>query len=104
MPPISVPSLQNMALLLDKLAKENQDIRLLQAQLQVGTDRRGWVLPVSPKPGVHPKVLPGRSSLYLSIYLNPLPFLLQLGHFPSSLFLSVMLRFSPGLFYEVHDL
>ncbi|KAI5940689.1 Pre-B-cell leukemia transcription factor-interacting protein 1 [Manis javanica] len=34
MPPISVPSLQNMALLLDKLAKENQDIRLLQAQLQ----------------------------------------------------------------------
>ncbi|XP_027831625.2 pre-B-cell leukemia transcription factor-interacting protein 1 isoform X2 [Ovis aries] len=30
----SVPSLQNMALLLDKLAKENQDIRLLQAQLQ----------------------------------------------------------------------
>lgn len=36
-PPDSVPSLQNMALLLDKLAKENQDIRLLQAQLQVGT-------------------------------------------------------------------
>lgn len=33
-PPDSVPSLQNMALLLDKLAKENQDIRLLQAQLQ----------------------------------------------------------------------
>nr|XP_003414972.1 pre-B-cell leukemia transcription factor-interacting protein 1 isoform X1 [Loxodonta africana]XP_010593093.1 pre-B-cell leukemia transcription factor-interacting protein 1 isoform X1 [Loxodonta africana]XP_010593094.1 pre-B-cell leukemia transcription factor-interacting protein 1 isoform X1 [Loxodonta africana]XP_023409792.1 pre-B-cell leukemia transcription factor-interacting protein 1 isoform X1 [Loxodonta africana] len=33
-PPGSVPSLQNMALLLDKLAKENQDIRLLQAQLQ----------------------------------------------------------------------
>ncbi|KAK2491023.1 hypothetical protein MC885_016472, partial [Smutsia gigantea] len=32
--PDSVPSLQNMALLLDKLAKENQDIRLLQAQLQ----------------------------------------------------------------------
>lgn len=28
------PSLQNMGLLLDKLAKENQDIRLLQAQLQ----------------------------------------------------------------------
>ena len=42
MPPDSVPSLQNMALLLDKLAKENQDIRLLQAQLQVGTSRRGW--------------------------------------------------------------
>nr|XP_044613651.1 pre-B-cell leukemia transcription factor-interacting protein 1 isoform X5 [Equus asinus] len=33
-PSDSVPSLQNMALLLDKLAKENQDIRLLQAQLQ----------------------------------------------------------------------
>ncbi|XP_063482660.1 pre-B-cell leukemia transcription factor-interacting protein 1 isoform X2 [Symphalangus syndactylus] len=33
-PPDSVPSLQNMGLLLDKLAKENQDIRLLQAQLQ----------------------------------------------------------------------
>ncbi|XP_075418699.1 pre-B-cell leukemia transcription factor-interacting protein 1 isoform X2 [Tenrec ecaudatus] len=33
-PPGSVPSLQSMALLLDKLAKENQDIRLLQAQLQ----------------------------------------------------------------------
>ncbi|XP_036906514.1 pre-B-cell leukemia transcription factor-interacting protein 1 isoform X1 [Sturnira hondurensis] len=33
-PPDSVPSLQNMALLLDKLAKENQDIHLLQAQLQ----------------------------------------------------------------------
>lgn len=33
-PPDSVPSLQNMALLLDRLAKENQDIRLLQAQLQ----------------------------------------------------------------------
>ncbi|XP_011227306.2 pre-B-cell leukemia transcription factor-interacting protein 1 isoform X2 [Ailuropoda melanoleuca] len=30
----SVPSLQSMALLLDRLAKENQDIRLLQAQLQ----------------------------------------------------------------------
>ncbi|XP_044905108.1 pre-B-cell leukemia transcription factor-interacting protein 1 isoform X3 [Felis catus] len=33
-PPDRVPSLQSMALLLDKLAKENQDIRLLQAQLQ----------------------------------------------------------------------
>lgn len=32
--PDSVPSLQSMGLLLDKLAKENQDIRLLQAQLQ----------------------------------------------------------------------
>lgn len=32
--PGSAPSLQSMALLLDKLAKENQDIRLLQAQLQ----------------------------------------------------------------------
>ncbi|XP_062962632.1 pre-B-cell leukemia transcription factor-interacting protein 1 isoform X2 [Cynocephalus volans] len=32
--PDSVPSLQNMGLLLDKLAKENQDVRLLQAQLQ----------------------------------------------------------------------
>lgn len=34
-----------MALLLDKLAKENQDIRLLQAQLQVGMAggaRSGW--------------------------------------------------------------
>uniref|UniRef100_A0A2K5F831 PBX homeobox interacting protein 1 n=1 Tax=Aotus nancymaae TaxID=37293 RepID=A0A2K5F831_AOTNA len=41
-PPDSVPSLQNMGLLLDKLAKENQDIRLLQAQLQVGTGRKGW--------------------------------------------------------------
>ncbi|PNJ56470.1 PBXIP1 isoform 4 [Pongo abelii] len=41
-PPDSVPSLQNMGLLLDKLAKENQDIRLLQAQLQVGIGRRGW--------------------------------------------------------------
>ncbi|XP_058516339.1 pre-B-cell leukemia transcription factor-interacting protein 1 isoform X2 [Ochotona princeps] len=30
----AVPSLQNMGLLLDRLAKENQDIRLLQAQLQ----------------------------------------------------------------------
>ncbi|XP_044527726.1 pre-B-cell leukemia transcription factor-interacting protein 1 isoform X2 [Gracilinanus agilis] len=30
----SLPSLQSMSLLLDKLAKENQDIRLLQAQLQ----------------------------------------------------------------------
>nr|XP_045732462.1 pre-B-cell leukemia transcription factor-interacting protein 1 isoform X3 [Mirounga angustirostris] len=33
-PSDSVPSLQSMALLLDRLAKENQDIRLLQAQLQ----------------------------------------------------------------------
>ncbi|XP_048213885.1 pre-B-cell leukemia transcription factor-interacting protein 1 isoform X2 [Perognathus longimembris pacificus] len=33
-PSDGVPSLQDMALLLDKLAKENQDIRLLQAQLQ----------------------------------------------------------------------
>lgn len=33
-PPDSVPSLQSMGFLLDKLAKENQDIRLLQAQLQ----------------------------------------------------------------------
>ncbi|KAM8949307.1 pre-B-cell leukemia transcription factor-interacting protein 1 isoform 1-T2 [Lycaon pictus] len=33
-PSAGVPSLQNMALLLDRLAKENQDIRLLQAQLQ----------------------------------------------------------------------
>ncbi|XP_042537314.1 pre-B-cell leukemia transcription factor-interacting protein 1 isoform X3 [Dipodomys spectabilis] len=33
-PSDGVPSLQNMGLLLDKLAKENQDIRLLQAQLQ----------------------------------------------------------------------
>ncbi|XP_015850688.1 pre-B-cell leukemia transcription factor-interacting protein 1 isoform X1 [Peromyscus maniculatus bairdii] len=33
-PPDSSPSLQSMGLLLDKLAKENQDIRLLQAQLQ----------------------------------------------------------------------
>uniref|UniRef100_A0A2K6M2T9 PBX homeobox interacting protein 1 n=1 Tax=Rhinopithecus bieti TaxID=61621 RepID=A0A2K6M2T9_RHIBE len=41
-PPDHVPSLQNMGLLLDKLAKENQDIRLLQAQLQVGIGRRGW--------------------------------------------------------------
>ncbi|XP_036612849.1 pre-B-cell leukemia transcription factor-interacting protein 1 isoform X2 [Trichosurus vulpecula] len=32
--PGSLPSLQSMSLLLDKLAKENQDIRLLQAQLQ----------------------------------------------------------------------
>nr|XP_021504624.1 pre-B-cell leukemia transcription factor-interacting protein 1 isoform X1 [Meriones unguiculatus] len=32
--PGSIPSLQSMGLLLDKLAKENQDIRLLQAQLQ----------------------------------------------------------------------
>lgn len=32
--PDSSPSLQSMGLLLDKLAKENQDIRLLQAQLQ----------------------------------------------------------------------
>ncbi|KAM5256459.1 pre-B-cell leukemia transcription factor-interacting protein 1 [Ctenodactylus gundi] len=32
--PDSVPNLQNMGLLLDRLAKENQDIRLLQAQLQ----------------------------------------------------------------------
>ncbi|XP_051849873.1 pre-B-cell leukemia transcription factor-interacting protein 1 isoform X2 [Antechinus flavipes] len=30
----SLPNLQSMSLLLDKLAKENQDIRLLQAQLQ----------------------------------------------------------------------
>lgn len=30
----SIPSLQSMGILLDKLAKENQDIRLLQAQLQ----------------------------------------------------------------------
>ncbi|XP_043858077.1 pre-B-cell leukemia transcription factor-interacting protein 1 isoform X2 [Dromiciops gliroides] len=33
-PPGNLPSLQSMSLLLDKLAKENQDIRLLQAQLQ----------------------------------------------------------------------
>ncbi|XP_051013507.1 pre-B-cell leukemia transcription factor-interacting protein 1 [Acomys russatus] len=32
--PDSIPNLQNMGLLLDKLAKESQDIRLLQAQLQ----------------------------------------------------------------------
>lgn len=39
MPADSTPSLQHMGLLLDKLAKENQDIRLLQAQLQVGMAR-----------------------------------------------------------------
>lgn len=39
-PPDSSPSLQSMGLLLDKLAKENQDIRLLQAQLQVGPSKR----------------------------------------------------------------
>ncbi|XP_074079468.1 pre-B-cell leukemia transcription factor-interacting protein 1 isoform X2 [Macrotis lagotis] len=33
-PPGNLPNLQSMSLLLDKLAKENQDIRLLQAQLQ----------------------------------------------------------------------
>lgn len=38
--PDSIPNLQNMGLLLDKLAKENQDIRLLQAQLQVGLNKR----------------------------------------------------------------
>lgn len=42
-----------MALLLDKLAKENQDIRLLQAQLQVGTSSRGRA-----GPGICPAVLP----------------------------------------------
>lgn len=57
-PSDSVPSLQNMALLLDKLAKENQDIRLLQAQLQVGTNRRGWARLAPPRPGVCPRVLP----------------------------------------------
>lgn len=30
-----IPSLQSMGALLDRLAKENQDVRLLQAQLQV---------------------------------------------------------------------
>lgn len=30
-----------MGFLLDKLAKENQDIRLLQAQLQVGPSKGG---------------------------------------------------------------
>lgn len=36
-----------MGLLLDRLAKENQDIRLLQAQLQVGMRRRrGWASPI----------------------------------------------------------
>lgn len=44
-PPDGAPSLQNMGLLLDKLAKENQDVRLLQAQLQVGTGRKGWARP-----------------------------------------------------------
>ncbi|XP_038167955.1 pre-B-cell leukemia transcription factor-interacting protein 1 isoform X1 [Arvicola amphibius] len=34
LPADSSPSLQSMGLLLDRLAKENQDIRLLQAQLQ----------------------------------------------------------------------
>lgn len=41
--PDSGPSLQSMGLLLDKLAKENQDIRLLQAQLQVGPSKREGV-------------------------------------------------------------
>uniref|UniRef100_A0A2K6GJK8 PBX homeobox interacting protein 1 n=1 Tax=Propithecus coquereli TaxID=379532 RepID=A0A2K6GJK8_PROCO len=66
-PPDSAPSLQNMGLLLDKLAKENQDIRLLQAQLQVGTCRREWaglvsVLTSSPK----------RSLSYSLLYSHPL--------------------------------
>lgn len=49
-PPDSVPSLQSMGLLLDKLAKENQDIRLLQAQLQVGPGKReGFIWPPLPR-------------------------------------------------------
>lgn len=49
-PPDSVPSLQSMGLLLDKLAKENQDIRLLQAQLQVGPSKReGFIWPSLPR-------------------------------------------------------
>lgn len=34
-PSDGVPSLQSMGALLDRLAKENQDVRLLQARLQV---------------------------------------------------------------------
>ena len=42
-PADSSPSLQSMGLLLDRLAKENQDIRLLQAQLQVGPGKKEGV-------------------------------------------------------------
>lgn len=43
-----------MALLLDRLAKENQDIRLLQAQLQVGTRGRVVARLALFQPGVYP--------------------------------------------------
>uniref|UniRef100_A0A8C6DBP4 PBX homeobox interacting protein 1 n=1 Tax=Moschus moschiferus TaxID=68415 RepID=A0A8C6DBP4_MOSMO len=75
----SVPSLQNMALLLDKLAKENQDIRLLQAQLQVGTSKMGWAkqTPCLGHVSVCPVSSPQRSFLCLPTNLTP-----SLSHSP----------------------
>lgn len=58
-PADSGPSLQSMGLLLDRLAKENQDIRLLQAQLQVGPGKREGVL----WPPLPEGVFPARLSL-----------------------------------------
>lgn len=64
-PSDSVPSLQSMALLLDRLAKENQDIRLLQAQLQVRTCGRA-----PPQPGAGLVSYPG--AVFAHPHLSPL--------------------------------
>lgn len=72
--PDSVPDLQDMALLLDKLAKENQDIRLLQAQLQVGTSRRSRA-----GPGVCPGILPRKKVPLFSHVPRPWPSPAALG-------------------------
>ena len=54
-----------MALLLDRLAKENQDIRLLQAQLQVRTCGRA-----PPQPGAGLVSYPG--AVFAHPHLSPL--------------------------------
>lgn len=72
--PDNVPDLQDMALLLDKLAKENQDIRLLQAQLQVGTSRRSRA-----GLGVCPGILPRKKVPLFSHAPRPWPSPAALG-------------------------
>lgn len=89
-PPDSVPSLQNMALLLDRLAKENQDIRLLQAQLQVGISEGG---PQAGPLGQVPLLASSPQTSFLYSLPRPPSFLTSVSFLV--LFMSHMLRCKP---------
>lgn len=91
-PPDSVPSLQNMALLLDRLAKENQDIRLLQAQLQVGISEGG---PQAGPSGQVPLLASSPQTSFLYSLPRPPSFLTSVSFLV--LFMSHMLRCRPRL-------